>query len=274
LPHPTQDIVADVRTVARADLTESVDVEEDEAERCGLASGAGELQVEHAVERASIGEAGQGVGVSEPVVPVGPLHERLLEACRPDSRGGQVADRVEATDEVRGVAGIGRLLRQAGHEEALDLLGAGAILRHERHQAHGLDVACGSRQGCPHGLGHWHDLRAAREDRGGDRVAGLGRGRDGERRDGLDREIADAGAAAGHEHGVLTVEEVDQAARGTRDGAGCRGQSVELLVKRAGAGEEPRARGQRRQASVELRSRSKRPSVAGVGPIAADTPRP
>ncbi len=223
------------------DRAEAVDVEEHEAERSGLATGTRQLQVEHAVEGAPIRETRQRVGVGESVIPVGALDQCLLESRGTHGGCGQVADGVEAADEIRRLRGVHGLVRQADDEQALDLLGAGPILGHEGNEAHGRDVTAGGCQCDPHVGRHRHDLTPTGEDCGCHRVAGIGRSRDREWRDGLDGQVADAGTATGEEDAMLTIEQVDEAARAVRHGTGRGRQPVELFIERASAGEEPRA---------------------------------
>ena len=84
-----------------ADVAEAIDVEHGHRQRRALARGAGDLQLQHALEGDAVGETGEAVGVREAVGVIGLLPDRVAQPRLADGHGGQVGD---------GEDGIGHLV--------------------------------------------------------------------------------------------------------------------------------------------------------------------
>ena len=204
-----QDVIGHVRPALAIDRRQAVDVEDGQADRRALAARPHQLELEHALERAAIGEPGEGIRAGQAFEPVGAFHEGLFEARLADHGRGQVAHGAQGGEGSRRVAGVGR---EAGGQEAFHLLGPVGRLGHEGHVGQGLDRPARRRQVGRHGRRDGDHGRMTGPHRPSDRVVvpAIAHGQGLERGDGA---RAEAPGAAGEELRRIPVEEVDHGGR-------------------------------------------------------------
>ena len=90
-----QDLVAGPRPGLLVERGEAVDVEHGDRDLAALPLRAGDLELEHAAERAGVGQARQRVGVGDALEPLGALGRHRRGAERRDRRRREVRDRDE-----------------------------------------------------------------------------------------------------------------------------------------------------------------------------------